>query len=159
MKWMSAVVMGFAICGMHYTGMKAARFHTAMDMDMSMSMARDSSMDIFLLFAVTVTIFIILLVSWGAIFFDRHVLEKMAYMDTITGLPNRNEMNRFFDKYTGGETLAVLFIDLDQFKAINDTLGHNVGDLLVQEVGYRLRQFVRPDGRLSGSGATNFCSS
>ncbi|GJM71242.1 hypothetical protein HMSSN036_34580 [Paenibacillus macerans] len=95
MKWMSAVVMGFAICGMHYTGMKAARFHTAMDMDMSMSMARDSSMDIFLLFAVTVTIFIILLVSWGAIFFDRHVLEKMAYMDTITGLPNRNEMNRF----------------------------------------------------------------
>lgn len=156
LKWMSAVVMGFAICGMHYTGMKAARFHTAMDMDMSMSMARDSSMDIFLLFAVTVTIFIILLVSWGAIFFDRHVLEKMAYMDTITGLPNRNEMNRFFDKYTGGETLAVLFIDLDQFKAINDTLGHNVGDLLVQEVGYRLRQFVRPDRKAFRIGGDEF---
>ncbi|MGZ7442350.1 EAL domain-containing protein [Paenibacillus sp. TH7-28] len=139
-KWLSAVVMGFAICGMHYTGMRAARFHAAGDINIT----HDSSMDIYLLFAVTVTIFIILLVSWGAMFFDRHVLEKMAYMDAITGLPNRNEMNRFFDKYTGEETLAVLFIDLDQFKAINDTLGHNIGDLLVQEVGHRLQQFVRP---------------
>nr|WP_311283546.1 EAL domain-containing protein [Paenibacillus macerans] len=139
-KWLSAVVMGFAICGMHYTGMRAARFHAAGDINIT----HDSPTDIYLLFAVTVTIFIILLVSWGAMFFDRHVLEKMAYMDAITGLPNRNEMNRFFDKYTGEETLAVLFIDLDQFKAINDTLGHNIGDLLVQEVGHRLQQFVRP---------------
>ncbi|GJM71241.1 hypothetical protein HMSSN036_34570 [Paenibacillus macerans] len=52
--------------------------------------------------------------------------------------------------------MAVLFIDLDQFKAINDTLGHNVGDLLVQEVGYRLRQFVRPDRKAFRIGGDEF---
>ena len=75
-------------------------------------------------------------------FFDRHVLEKLAYQDTITGLPNRNEMNRFFETNSETEQITILFLDLDQFKAINDTLGHNVGDLLVQEVGKRLRQFI-----------------
>lgn len=71
------------------------------------------------------------------------MLEKLAYQDTITGLPNRNEMNRFFRTNAETDKITILFLDLDQFKAINDTLGHNVGDLLVQEVGKRLRQFIR----------------
>lgn len=140
LKWLSAIVMGFAICGMHYTGMKATRFphHPGMMMGTS-----DTTTNFFLLYGVTVTIFIILFVSWGAVYFDRHVLEKLAYQDTITGLPNRNEMNRFFDTHTGNENIGVLFIDLDQFKVINDTLGHDTGDLLIKEVGIRLRQFIR----------------
>lgn len=140
LKWLSAIVMGFAICGMHYTGMKATRFHHHPGMMMGTS---DTTTNFFLLYGVTVTIFIILFVSWGAVYFDRHVLEKLAYQDTITGLPNRNEMNRFFDTHTGNENIGVLFIDLDQFKVINDTLGHDTGDLLIKEVGIRLRQFIR----------------
>ncbi|MGV2644336.1 diguanylate cyclase, partial [Clostridium perfringens] len=129
LKWGSAVVMGFAVCGMHYTGMKAARFEA----HAGMMAHQPQSVDSFLLYCVTVTIFAILLISWGAMFFDRHVLEKLAYQDTITGLPNRNEMNRFFETNAETEKITILFLDLDQFKAINDTLGHNVGDLLVQE--------------------------
>ncbi|RIX50114.1 bifunctional diguanylate cyclase/phosphodiesterase [Paenibacillus nanensis] len=138
LKWASSIVMGAAICGMHYTGMKAAKFHA----HEGAAMEHASSVDLFLLYGVTVTIFIILFVSWGAMFFDRHVLERLAYQDAITGLPNRNEMNRFFDKQTGHESIGVIFLDLDQFKAINDTLGHHIGDLLVEEVGNRLRHFV-----------------
>lgn len=151
LKWLSAVIMGFAICGMHYTGMKAANFHAQHG-----TMGGEVSIDFFLLYGVTVTIFIILMVSWGAMFFDRHVLEKMAYQDTITGLPNRNEMNRFFDTHIGNESIGVLFLDLDQFKAINDTLGHNVGDLLVQEVGTRLREFIQPDQQAFRIGGDEF---
>lgn len=151
LKWLSAVIMGFAICGMHYTGMKAANFHAQHG-----TMGGEVSIDFFLLYGVTVTIFIILMVSWGAMFIDRHVLEKMAYQDTITGLPNRNEMNRFFDTHIGKESIGVLFLDLDQFKAINDTLGHNVGDLLVQEVGTRLREFIQHDQQAFRIGGDEF---
>ncbi|NYV67363.1 EAL domain-containing protein [Bacillus sp. Gen3] len=152
LKWLSAIVMGIAICGMHYTGMKAMRFHVHSHRMMDGEQITDS----FLLYGVTVTIFIILFVSWGAVFFDRTVLEKLAYQDTITRLPNRNEMNRFFDTYSGNETIGVLFLDLDQFKLINDTLGHDFGDLLIHEVGNRLRKFIKSDQQVFRIGGDEF---
>ncbi|WP_244975356.1 bifunctional diguanylate cyclase/phosphodiesterase [Heyndrickxia oleronia] len=152
LKWLSAIVMGIAICGMHYTGMKAMRFHVHSHIMMDGEQITDS----FLLYGVTVTIFIILFVSWGAVFFDRTVLEKLAYQDTITRLPNRNEMNRFFDTYSGNETIGVLFLDLDQFKLINDTLGHDFGDLLIHEVGNRLRKFIKSDQQVFRIGGDEF---
>ncbi|MFC6333269.1 EAL domain-containing protein [Paenibacillus septentrionalis] len=152
LKWLSAALMGVAICGMHYTGMSAANFHV----HVNDSGHDGSELSFFLLIGVCVMIFIILFVSWGAMYVDRNVLERLAYQDSVTGLPNRNEMNRFFDTYNGNESLGVLFIDLDQFKAINDTLGHHIGDLLVQEVGRRLKQFVRIDQQAYRIGGDEF---
>lgn len=153
LKWGSAVIMGFAVCGMHYTGMKAARFEAHAGMNVQ---NQTQTVDLFLLYCVTITIFAILLISWGAMFFDRHVLEKLAYQDTITGLPNRNEMNRFFESNSEKDKISILFLDLDQFKAINDTLGHHVGDLLVQEVGNRLRQFIQGSQQVFRIGGDEF---
>ncbi|AZK46940.1 bifunctional diguanylate cyclase/phosphodiesterase [Paenibacillus lentus] len=153
-KWLSAALMGIAICGMHYTAMEAVKLqHPAAAKAMAPTPA---GQELFLLLCVMIVIFIILLVSWGALIFERHVLEKLAYLDSVTGLPNRNEMNRFFDSHVGTEKIGVLFLDLDQFKAINDTLGHNIGDLLIQEVGIRLRQFIREDQQAFRIGGDEF---
>ncbi|MFF2886381.1 putative bifunctional diguanylate cyclase/phosphodiesterase [Paenibacillus sp. NPDC057967] len=72
----------------------------------------------------------------------RQELEKLAYRDSITDLPNRHAMTRFFDRYEANGIAGVLFLDLDHFKAVNDTLGHHIGDQLVKEVGSRLSAFI-----------------
>jgi diguanylate cyclase (GGDEF)-like protein/PAS domain S-box-containing protein len=75
-------------------------------------------------------------------------IHRLAYFDSLTGLPNRI---LFKDRVTQalsharryGTTLATLFLDLDRFKVINDTLGHNIGDLLLKSVADRLAESVR----------------
>ncbi|TKB78061.1 MAG: EAL domain-containing protein [Nitrospira sp.] len=75
-------------------------------------------------------------------------IHRLAYYDSLTGLPNRV---LFKDRVTQAlahahryqTILAVLFLDLDRFKIINDTLGHNVGDLLLKQVADRLADSVR----------------
>ncbi|WP_196492451.1 EAL domain-containing protein [Psychrosphaera haliotis] len=75
-------------------------------------------------------------------------LHKLAYFDSLTGLPNRQSfyesMERFLSLAKRGKYKAgVMFIDLDRFKRINDTLGHNFGDKVLMQVAERLRQSVR----------------
>jgi diguanylate cyclase (GGDEF)-like protein/PAS domain S-box-containing protein len=76
-------------------------------------------------------------------------IEELAYVDTLTGLPNRLSFLQRLEREIVragflGNRLAVLFLDMDGFKNINDTLGHTVGDLALQTIGTRLREGVRP---------------
>ncbi|WP_333573845.1 putative bifunctional diguanylate cyclase/phosphodiesterase [Sphingomonas sp.] len=85
-------------------------------------------------------------------------IHRMARFDTLTGLPNRLHINEALatalaeaDKW--GARCAFMMIDLDRFKAVNDTLGHPVGDRLLQRVARRLRGLVSDNemiGRLGG---------
>ncbi len=75
-------------------------------------------------------------------------LDRMAHHDQLTGLPNRHYLSSFLpqaiaDAKSAGTMLGVVFLDLDRFKHINDTRGHETGDKLLQEVATRLRSCVR----------------
>ncbi|NWD72774.1 PAS domain S-box protein [Pseudomonas gingeri] len=74
--------------------------------------------------------------------------EKEALTDTLTGLPNRRSLLEYLPNAMArarriGVPLAVLFLDLDGFKAVNDTFGHEIGDLLLQVVADRLKACLR----------------
>lgn len=78
---------------------------------------------------------------------EEHI-QFMASHDSLTGLPNRNLLNdRIHQAFANAKRhenkVAVIFMDLDHFKNINDTLGHEVGDLLLKEVALRLQDQVR----------------
>jgi diguanylate cyclase (GGDEF)-like protein/hemerythrin-like metal-binding protein/PAS domain S-box-containing protein len=88
-------------------------------------------------------------------------IEKLAHFDQLTGLPNRLQMNDRFNyalnlAQRSGETLAVLFLDLDHFKNINDTLGHSIGDRLLMEMANRIKHALREEDTVSRLGGDEF---
>ena len=88
-------------------------------------------------------------------------LAYLAYHDALTGLANRVLLN---DRLTqallvaqrSGEPIALLIIDLDHFKSVNDSLGHHAGDRMLQEVGARLRALVRESDTVARLGGDEF---
>ncbi|BFG80404.1 hypothetical protein PTKU46_84380 [Paraburkholderia terrae] len=85
-------------------------------------------------------------------------LQRLAWFDPLTGLPNRAQLQRealrlLTNANRNGATLAVLFVDLDRFKRVNDTQGHAVGDQVLSEIARRLQNQIRTGdviGRLGG---------
>ncbi|WP_166241380.1 putative bifunctional diguanylate cyclase/phosphodiesterase [Paenibacillus turpanensis] len=86
----------------------------------------------------------------------------LAYYDTLTGLPNRRNFNEHLQNLfstTAADSevsVAVMFIDLDRFKQINDTLGHGVGDSLLKQVGQRLERYIGQNGMVARLGGDEF---
>jgi diguanylate cyclase (GGDEF)-like protein/PAS domain S-box-containing protein len=86
-------------------------------------------------------------------------IKFMAYYDTLTGLPNRNQFRDHLNEVLlqqKNEMHAILFLDLDRFKIINDTKGHSVGDIILQKVAGRLENAVQSDGLVSRQGGDEF---
>jgi len=88
------------------------------------------------------------------------VSQTQAYFDSLTGLPNRRHFNEYLNKFmvafTDNTRLAVIFIDLDKFKPINDTLGHDIGDVLLQQVAERLKEILPTHAFLARIGGDEF---
>jgi len=92
-------------------------------------------------------------------------ITRLAYFDNLTGLPNRtlllNRLEQALlqgerDHLSRNERLAILVLDLDRFKYVNDSLGHDVGDLLIKEMADRLKGVFRASDTLARLGADEF---
>jgi len=93
---------------------------------------------------------------------DARRLEFLAHHDTLTGLPNRAMFSDRAREAVAharrhGKTAAFLFLDLDNFKQVNDSVGHDVGDGLLKVIASRLRASVRGDDFIARIGGDEFC--
>ncbi len=91
---------------------------------------------------------------------ERHV-RQLAYTDPLTGLPNRTTLSTYLNEllakaHASGDMIAMLFMDLDRFKLVNDKLGHSVGDLLLKAVADRVQRCVRAGDMVARLGGDEF---
>ena len=85
--------------------------------------------------------------------------EEMALYDHLTGLPNRKAFEDYFyeeHKSSSNKKLAVLYLDLDNFKEVNDNYGHDTGDLLLKTTASRLKNIIRSQDKVSRMGGDEF---
>ncbi|MFQ5354976.1 MAG: putative bifunctional diguanylate cyclase/phosphodiesterase [Mariprofundaceae bacterium] len=88
-------------------------------------------------------------------------LKQLAHTDVLTGLPNRQSFNTFLLQELGiarhhQQKLAVMFLDLDHFKAVNDSIGHDAGDQLLRETAKRLQDCIRDSDTIARLGGDEF---
>ena len=86
----------------------------------------------------------------------RDELERLAYTDLLTGLWNRTKLERVLAERGTDSAATLLYLDLDDFKTVNDSLGHTAGDELLRTIAERLRGIVRPTDVVARIGGDEF---
>jgi diguanylate cyclase (GGDEF)-like protein/PAS domain S-box-containing protein len=87
------------------------------------------------------------------------LIKHMAFHDSLTGLLNRTALEKDLNILLKDQTtkvLALMYIDLDRFKMLNDTMGHSIGDLLLKEVSFRLQSLEIPSYKVYRQGGDEF---
>ncbi|GGA42365.1 bifunctional diguanylate cyclase/phosphodiesterase [Paenibacillus physcomitrellae] len=143
-----ALTMGAAICGMHYMGMigahimsKGYSINLGMHHNNEIVIGGPGRMQLSLLIPLMLVMACVLAVSWSVVYVDRKGLKRLAFSDSLTGFSNRHGLPNFFKHhFRPGTSGTVLFLDLDRFKMVNDTLGHDAGDRLLQIVADRIQK-------------------
>ena len=170
----AAVIMGFAIVGMHYTGMAAASFPEGSFCGAAITGLRTDGLDKLVLITTLAVLSITLLTSVldarmeartsqlaQSLSEANRELTQLALHDTLTGLPNRillaDRIEQAMRKVDSqGGLFALMFMDLDGFKPVNDAFGHHVGDLLLREVATRMRDNFHRHDTLARIGGDEF---
>ncbi|SDR24864.1 diguanylate cyclase/phosphodiesterase [Paraburkholderia fungorum] len=165
----AALVMGVAISGMHYSGMAAAQF-----LPDAICGAAKGVNTTWLATAVILSTFAILIVTLMLSRFDARTtflvsavsklngqIVRLATLDTLTGLPNRTTLTERIERAIHQarrqrSSFAILFMDLDGFKTINDSLGHSAGDQVLSAFAQRLQQCVRMSDTVARLGGDEF---
>jgi len=175
-----ALVLGTAIVGMHYTGMAAARFPAGSICSAAGGEGLQAQWLALVVLALTIAILaVVLIVSWldqrmeaqllrlrntdlSSSLDDAYAeLTQAALHDPLTRLPNRRLLQQRIEQSLAeaeqrGSRFAVMFMDLDGFKQVNDAYGHQTGDALLVAVADRTRKLLRPADMLARLGGDEF---
>lgn len=175
-----ALVLGTAIVGMHYTGMAAARFPTGSVCGAAAGDGLQAQWLALVVLALTIAILaVVLIVSWldqrmeaqllrlrnndlsSSLDDAQAELTQAALHDPLTRLPNRRLLQQRIEQALAeaeqrGSRFAVMFMDLDGFKQVNDAYGHQTGDALLVAVADRTRKLLRPADMLARLGGDEF---
>lgn len=174
LRFAAALVMGAAIASMHYTGMAAAQFPPG-SVCGAVGRGFDSGSLAPLILVITLCVLAVALITSvldarlemrtavlaEALGVANKELEFLALHDKLTRLPNRVLLEDRFQQAIQADTrqhgtFAVLFVDLDGFKGVNDTYGHQVGDGLLVEIAKRLRASAGSEDTISRVGGDEF---
>jgi diguanylate cyclase (GGDEF)-like protein len=165
----AAGVMGLAITGMHYTGMAAADFLPGSICGAANGVNAQWLATTIMLFTFAILIVTLILSRFdarttfltGSVSSLNSQIVRLATYDTLTDLPNRRTLTERIEraivvsKFTG-RSFAILFMDIDGFKTINDSLGHAYGDEVLKAFAHNLLQCVRGADTVSRLGGDEF---
>jgi diguanylate cyclase len=170
----AAVIMGFAIVGMHYTGMAAAQFPLGSVCGAANTGVNTTWLAV-LVIVVTLAVLSIALVTSlldlrmetrtstlaASLAVANQELIELALHDNLTKLPNRALLEDRIDQAIQktsrhGSPFALMFMDLDGFKTVNDAFGHHVGDQLLAQVARRIKGALRAEDTVARVGGDEF---
>ena len=170
----AAVIMGTGIAGMHYIGMTAAAFPPGSHSMAAFSGVNNNWLALLVIVVTLAVLAITLIISVldarlqartsilaSSLAQANRELTQLALHDNLTKLPNRllleDRLTQAFQKAKrGGSHFAVLFMDLDGFKAVNDAFGHHIGDQLLISATHRINQEIRASDTLARLGGDEF---
>jgi diguanylate cyclase (GGDEF)-like protein len=164
-QWRATIALVLAICALHFTAMEAVGVAPDGDIEGPGAVLDRNGLAAIVLAGSL----LVVAVGFFVVLFDR-VTERekaaakiahLAYHDALTGLSNRLVLDtqlsqNLEEAQATGEQLAAICIDLDGFKAVNDTLGHAAGDQLLMQVAGRLRSALREDQLIARVGGDEF---
>lgn len=161
--WDATCLLMGAILLLHFTGM------AAFEVTPIEGFSRSQDNEVFTTMAAAIAVAAVIIVGTGV---STHLVEKSRFIaqcrlrqiamhDMLTGLGNRHSFvpqlaNECAKLHASTQPFALLLIDLDRFKAVNDTMGHPVGDLLLKSVAMRLQQVARSDDVIARIGGDEF---